>query len=64
MGWEVNTNRSILFRVQRAYLSQTSARIEGPHGVQAQFDILGSGQGLAGALVVTLKNGTAGTAYA
>lgn len=59
MGWEVNANRSVMFRVQRAYLSQPSAPIEGPNGVQALFDILASGEGVAGALVVTLKNGVA-----
>lgn len=64
MGWEVSANRSILFRVQRAYLSQPSAPIEGPRGVQAQFDILASGQGVPAALTVTLKNGLAGTVYA
>lgn len=54
-GWEATSQRAITFRIARAFLSQPQAPIEGPGGVSASFEIIGSAEGQA-ALTVTLKN--------
>lgn len=59
LGFEVSATRSLIMRVPRAFLSQPRAQIEGPGGVSATFDFRASGEGVAGALIATLKNSTA-----
>lgn len=59
IGWVANADRSIIFQIERAYLSKPSAPIEGPGGVSASFDILGSAQSVDCTLKVILKNSVA-----
>lgn len=63
IGFEVSATRSLIFRMQRAFLGQPRAQIEGPGGVSATFEFRASGEGVAGAVVATLKNSVAGAAY-
>ncbi|WP_191085627.1 phage tail tube protein [Roseococcus microcysteis] len=64
IGFEVSETRSLMFRMERAFLSRPGPRIEGPQGVDVTYEFRASGEGLAAAVVATLKNGVAGTAYA
>ena len=56
MGWQASPTRAIGFRIPRAFLSRPSAPIEGPGGVSAGFEVMGSAEGVAAALTVTLRN--------
>lgn len=59
IGWGISATREIRFRVPRAFLSLPQAPIDGPGGVSVVFDIIGSAESVAGAMIVTLENSVA-----
>jgi hypothetical protein len=63
LALELSAARSLVFNMPRCYLNQPRAQIEGPGGVSATFGFRASGEGVAGAVVATLKNAQAGAAY-
>jgi hypothetical protein len=62
MGLELSATRRLVFNMPRAFLSQPRAQVEGPGGVSATFGFRASGEGVAGAVIATLKN--TATSYA